>query len=311
MPEQQGPPADPAMQQRQAQLDAEIERGQRQTAMGGEMDRGRFIPTEQAASQREQELGIAQMRAETDRDRVQVMKMNSLSKARASLRQGDKEAYKAAREDYASRVRKMGERAERLIKSQMDPRVQLGPDDTGYIQRLAGDNPDPELQRELSEGKPGPAAARFLRGRMVFDQLDFVSETGDWADPDLVDEAHPIYQEFQRHVVNAGQLLKQRQSVGGIAGISSLHDANRMKRRIAAITMKEMARRKRQRAAMGGGENQPLPSAPNAGGQPNVDPGSVSPPSFPIGLQQQQPGVTPVQRPQLPELPPPPATLGR
>lgn len=293
---EQGLQRNPALDQRSQKLDAEMQRGEQQMGAPSELDGQRFIPTEQAAGDTQRELDIKEMRARTEQSRVEIMRQNAITRARNAGRKGDEEGYKAAKSDYASHVKKLGERAERIIKANSgDPRAQVSQDDVNYVRKLAANNPDPELQAEIESGKLGPASARFLRGRMIYDSLDFVAERGDWPDQDSIDEAHPIYQQFQSEVVRAGQLLKQRQQVGAIAGVTNLADANRMKRRIAAVVMKEKARRQRE-SARSGGQNEQL-GGPAAGGQPGGQPGGVQ--------------VTPVPRPELNlELPPPPATLG-
>ncbi len=290
---QAGLERNPEFGEREQRLQEEIARGGNQERMPGELDGQRFVQTEQRRSTETQGADREAYRLRTDRMRVEAQRQRTLSTARTAARKGDEEGYKAARADYSSRVKKLGERAEKIIRANSgDPRASVGQDDISYIKQLAADNPNPELQREIESGQLGPASARFLRGRMIYDSLDFVAERGDWPDQDLIDEAHPLYQEFNAEVMRASDLLRQRQQVAGVAGVQTLSDANRMKRKIAAIVMKQKALRQRAFAQQGQMQQQ----APGPGGQQNEQSGNR---------------VDQVERPSVDlDLPPPPATLG-
>lgn len=242
---EQGLVRDPEFARREQQLQEEMERGERQATAPGELDRERFVPTERREQMEERQMQVQETRAE-------AMLRNAKSRALSARIKGDQVGYKAEKENYASQMKRTVERADRIIEGALDPtKAGATADDVNYIKRLAGNNPNPDLQAELDSGQLGPHAARFLRGRAMFDSLDFVRDNGDWPDPDLIDEAHPMYQEFQGYVVGAGDLLRQRQQMGALAGVRSLVEANRLKRRLAATTMMAMHKIRAQQRAMG------------------------------------------------------------
>lgn len=290
---QHGLMQNPELQRRQAALEAEMQRGQEQTGKPTEFDGQSWIQTPEAKEGSKFQQETQRIRAETERSRVQAIQSNAKTAARTAQLKGDQEAYKVEKDRFASSIRKMGDKVSDIIKNSGNPLAKTSADTLSFVKQLAGDVPDPELQREIQNGQLGPASTRFLRGRMIYDQLDFVSTTGDWADFDLVDEAHPMFQQFQQLSVQAGEALRQRQQLGAITGITDLREANRIKRRIAAITMKELAARKHTRMAMGAAGGQQAPSsAPAAPGATNVQP---QPPAG--GSPQQQPSIGGQQRP--------------
>lgn len=283
---EQGLQRDPEFARREQALQDEMARGEKQATTPGEMDGNRFVPTEARKEREERAMQVQETRAE-------AMLRNAKSRAMSARLKGDMAGYKAAKENYASQMKRTIERADRIIEGALDPtKAGATADDVAYIKKVAGSNPNPELQAELESGVLGPSAARFLRGRAMFDSLEFVRDNGDWPDPDLIDEAHPMYQEFQGYVVGAGDLLRQRQAMGAITGIRSLVDANRLKRRLAATTMMAMHKIRAQQRALGPmGMGAQMGQMVRNAAMPGQIMGSMLPQQGGQNVQPQQPGA--------------------
>jgi hypothetical protein len=194
--------------------------------------------------------------------------MAAQSRAASSLAKGDMEGYKRQRENYVGQIKSTLKIADRISRGEGD---KLTPAEKSELKAWSANKLDETLQAEIESGVFGPRTVQLVRGKAFASSLQFVALRGDFADPDLIDYTHPMYQEFVGvHIPQAKDALQRRQEIAPILGINSFEDAQRLIRQSAAISMLRTQQASAMRANLQGQGAQGSPELPPMAVRPDA-----------------------------------------
>lgn len=243
--QERGGPTSPLLSERQAKLDAEMQRGGEETSAlyqgdpaaeqrGAEQqgkplemtESGRFVPTEEGRAMQTRknfEADTERMRAETYREQTRA----SLLKAQAT---GDKEAEKAVKTSLMQPIKSDAKLLTQFATGKMNDK------DWDSVKSMAQGVPDPELQREIESGIPGPRLRSFLSSKVAHGALNFIKDTGgDLPDGDVIDYTSPQMQQFTQQVAQAGQMIgSMGKDFGAFLGLKTFSDKLRFQNLLAS-----------------------------------------------------------------------------
>lgn len=230
------PGQNPMLDERQAKLQAEMEKGG--ANLGKQVDqplempgggRGAFQPGE-ARVEREAK------KAATEEAKSQAYSQQVATSARRAAQQGDVEAYKKEAASLAAPLKRKAKAFDKFMNGE-EP-------DWGNLAAMTQDNPDPALRAAIEDKGATPESRQrvkqFMQAEMDRDAIRYISELGDIPSDDegvaMVDMTSPMMLKFQETTGMVTQALKLAPP-SATAGIKSVRQKNRYVRKLAAYTM--------------------------------------------------------------------------
>ncbi len=201
-----------------------------QTSKPLEMSGSKFVPTEQGMAETSRKAFSAdteRIRAEAYRDQVR----SSLIKAQMS---GDKEGVASLKKNLQAPIESDAKMLENFVNGKATDK------DWENISSMMKDNPDPELQKEISSGVAGPRVRAVLNQKIASSALKFIETTGgDLPSSGVVDYTNPHMVKFTNEVRDIGALISQLSAQSGgqfsqFLGLKSLDDKIRFQNQLAA-----------------------------------------------------------------------------
>lgn len=217
-----------------------------------------IIPTQQGLAKQE----IEASKARTAEINARARAMEAQQRYARAMRQNNKEEMDASKKTMMEFVNTSRKLQETFASGDIEG------DDWRKLESLASDNPDPALQKEVAERKPGPRIKSLLESRTAQYNMEFmVGSEGEL--PEKIDLDNPAMKPWQREVERLSGMIgflegaarKFGGSFTGMMGIRSLDDKTRLLYKVSAATLLERARTAKARPVTAATGKQPLTAA--------------------------------------------------
>jgi hypothetical protein len=272
---------------RQAKLEAEMQKGQSQPKLGPldpesqqrlsdtskqplEMDgQGRWRPTQERKELQARQQKREDFQADTERMRAHAYEQQVATSAQKALLAGDMKAYEEHAQILANVPNDRQKQYDRLVKGEVTV------SDWADLAKEAADNPEPGLAADIAAKNFSPRVAAFVRAQVGLGALKaIVGSMGDTTKL-KVDWTNPVMVQFQQMVQVDAMFMRANQALGQLGFIQSTDDKMRFLNVMAAAKVAAgMGRAPKGKASGGMG---PATSPDQQGGGGGMAPTPMGP----------------------------------